>query len=41
MWNAPENGDVKYRGERWCEIWEITLTWNAPENGDVKYGGER
>lgn len=44
MWNVAENGDVGIwwialmldcGGERWCEIWGITLTWNAPENGDV------
>ena len=41
MWNVVDNFDVKCSGERWCEIWWITLTWNDPENGDVKYGGER
>lgn len=38
---CPENGYVKYGGERWCGIWWITLKWNAPENGDVECGGER
>lgn len=49
MWNASENCDVKYGGERWCGIWWITLMWNmvgngdvnVAGNGDVKYGGER
>lgn len=49
MWNmvdnfdveCPENGYVRYGGERWCEMWWITLVWNAPENGYVRYGGER
>ncbi len=41
MWNVAGNFDVEYGGERWCEIWWITLMWNAPENGDVEYGGER
>lgn len=37
--NLVDNFDVKSGGERWCEIWWITLTWNAPENGYVRYGG--
>lgn len=49
MWNVAENGDVGIwwialmldcGGERWCEIWGITLMWNVPENGDVECGGE-
>lgn len=35
MWNVPENGDVKYGGDRWCEIWWITLVWNMVDNVDV------
>lgn len=41
MWNVVGNFDVECGGERWCEIWWITLTWNDPENGDVECGGER
>ena len=26
-------------GERWCEIWWMTLTWNVADNFDVEYGG--
>lgn len=36
MWNVVENGYVKYGGDRWCEIWWITLVWNMVENFDVK-----
>lgn len=41
MRNMVGNFGVECGGERWCEIWRITLTWNAPENGDVKCFGER
>lgn len=41
VWNVPENGDVKYGGERWCEIWWGMVVWNVVENGDVECGGER
>lgn len=33
MWNAPENGDVEYGGER--------LMWNVVGNGGVECSGER
>ena len=50
MWNVVENGDVgmwritfdvECGGERWCEIWWITLTWNVAEKDGVEYGVER
>lgn len=39
MWNVAENGDVKYGGERWCEMWWRTVMSNMVGSGDVKYGG--
>lgn len=41
MWNVVENGYVKYGGDRWCEIWWITLVWNMVENFDVECSRER
>lgn len=35
------NFDVEYGGERWCEIWWMTLMWNMVGNGGVECGGER
>lgn len=40
MWNVAGNGYVKYGGDRWCEIWWITLVWNMVENFDVECSRE-
>lgn len=41
MWNVAGYGDVECGGERWCEIWWITLVWNMVENFDVECSRER
>lgn len=49
MWNmvdnfdveCPENGYVRYGGERWCEMWWGTVVRNVVDNFGVECSRER